>query len=111
MLIVVLINGKFLDDPLVSVSHHAVTARGTFGYSFVISEAAKSLIEAMKATGLGDLVSENLAYEYARDRHRTKYYEAVRECSQRLKSSEDDPSACFPMRAGDFMLEFSELYP
>jgi hypothetical protein len=104
MLVVVLVNASYLDDPFVSVIHHAVTAGGTFNYSFVVSQETKQLIERMRATGLADFVPDNLAYEYARNVHRRKYYDSVSECVQRLPYSNRDLSTCFPMQAGVFVL-------
>jgi hypothetical protein len=106
MLVVVLIQGKFFDQPFVSVSHHAVSARGAYDYSFVLSERTRNLVGTMKTTGLGDAVSENLVYEFARSSQRRKYYDAIRACGERRRPEAGDPASCFPMQAGDFVLEF-----
>jgi hypothetical protein len=106
LLIVVLIQGKFFGHPSVLISHHAVSARGAYDYSFVVSERTRSLVEAMKTSGLGDSVADNLAYEFARSSQQMKYDEAVRACGERPRLEADDATVCFPMHVGDFVLEF-----
>jgi hypothetical protein len=106
MLVAVLIQGKFFDQPFVSVSHHAVSARGAYDYSLVLSDRTRNLVETMKTSGLGDAVSENLVYEFARSSQRRKYYDAIRACGERRRPEAGDPASCFPMQAGDFVLEF-----
>ena len=63
----------------------------------------------MKTSGLVDAVAENLAYEFARSGQRMKYSDAVRACGERPRPEAEDATSCFPMQAGDFVLEFRNL--
>lgn len=103
-----LINSRYLNDPGVEVLHRAVTPLGTFEYSFQPGDAAKRAIEVIFSTGLGPYAGENLLFSYARWECENEYHDAVRECLRRTADSARELRTCFPMRAGDFVLDFRE---
>jgi hypothetical protein len=104
----VLIDAGFLSDPNVSISHRAITVRGLIDYAFVATEETERLLKKMKQTGLGAFVSQNLAYEYTRGAHEQRYYKAVRNCVRLSNGAPENLSACFPMKADDFILQYHE---
>ena len=102
----VLVNGKFLREPEVKIYHRAVTSLGIFEYAFVLSEQAEKIVESIFRTGLGDFVSQNLAYAYANRTYEQMYYAAVKECDELLHGTPENLESCFPMRASDFIVDY-----
>jgi hypothetical protein len=102
----ILMNAKFLKDSRVKIGHRAVTSRGTIDYALVVSEETERLLEKLAQTGLSNFVAQNLAYEFARNTHKQKYYAAVRDCTHLSGGSPESLADCFPMRADDFVLNY-----
>jgi hypothetical protein len=105
----VLINGRYLVDGGVEILHRAATPAGIFQYAFKPSEAGARLVELIFSSGLGRFAGENLLLSYAGPKHEREYHDAVRRCPA-LSMAEGAPplGTCFPMRAGDFVLQYRE---
>lgn len=91
---------------MAEIRHRAVTSRGIIDYGFVQNEATEALIERMRATGLGTHIGPNLLLLYGGPARADLYYEAVRECDERIVGNPEHLTACFPMAVGEFLLDF-----
>ena len=104
LLAVVLINSRYSGDRSVHILHRAVTPDEIYEYTFDPAEDGMAMLDAIFGTGLGDFAGENLQLHYGAAARADEYHQAVRDCVAR--SGETTwPEACFPMRAGDFVLE------
>jgi hypothetical protein len=101
----VVMNGDFIDDPEVSISHRVITSRGMIEYALVVSEEIQLLLKKLVQAGLGSYVGQNLAYEFSRDVHKQDYYAAVQECDRASSGEPERLADCFPMITGDFILQ------
>lgn len=102
----VLINANFLRRPEVKIYHRAVTSIGIFEYAFIMSDETAQTVDRIFQTGLGEFVSQNLAYTYAGSTYERKYYAAVRKCYELLHGVAKSLEKCFPMRTSDFLLQY-----
>ncbi len=106
LLALLLVGTRFQSDPNVQVIHRAVTVLGIIEYRFVASGESESLLEALRRTGLGAYAAQNLAYEYARARHKAAYYEAVRNCGRLTGEDPARLADCFPMKSDAFEFHY-----
>jgi len=88
------------------IRHYAVTSRGIINYGFKKNEATEALIERMQATGLGDHIGSNLLLLFGGSARSELYYNAVRECDERILGDPERLAACFPMAVGEFTLDY-----
>ncbi len=105
----VLVNARYHDAPDVEIRHRAVTSIGVLEYMFRPSEAARRALDAIHRSGLGDFAGENLSLIYRAAAHEAQYYAAARACEAESGGRLDRFAGCFPMMAGDFVLEFRGL--
>lgn len=102
----ILLNLDYSPDNWERVIHRVVTPAGTIEYAFVPRPDTARLIEHIERTGLGDFVSQNVAYVYASEATRRRYYSAILDCRRRIDGDAARLGDCFPMTVGDFVLEY-----
>lgn len=103
---VILVNLGFVPENWERIAHRAVTTVGTIEYTFVPRSDTARLIEHIERTGLGDFVSQNVAYAYASDAFRQRYYSTISDCSRMIDGDPARLGDCFPLAVGDFLLEY-----
>jgi hypothetical protein len=109
-LALVLMNARYLRDPNVEIRHRAITPREIFEYSFHPTGAGEGMVDVIFSTGLGDFAGENLLLRYGDPRREAEYHDAIRNCMKRFGEGAR-LGACFPMRAGDFVLAHRPRHP
>ena len=105
----ILINAKSFRNPEIQISHRVVTESGIIDYLFRISQATNRLINKFNRTGLGKFVAQNLAYLYAKDKYKKRYYSMVHQCEHLIGGYSENLSKCFPMKSDDFQLGYRKL--
>lgn len=104
----VLINSRYLDDRTIEIRHRAMTPDGLLEYSFHPSDRARRIIEIISSSGLGRFAGENLSLAYAGAERQDEYHRAVRRCAARSTDAADGFTVCFPLRVGDFIVDYRE---
>ncbi len=102
----ILINAKFFKQPKTQIIHRVVTNLGIIDYVFRTTRETNRMIKRIERTGLGEFVAQNLAYFYARDEYKERYYAKVHQCEHLIDRDRENISKCFPMKASIFLLTF-----
>jgi hypothetical protein len=105
----VIMNGDYIRDPKIAISHRVITSQGMIEYALVVSEEIEMLLQKLVQAGLGDFIGQNLAYEFSRSVHKLDYYAAVQECDRTTGGSPERLSDCFPMVTSDFVLQHKTI--
>ncbi len=105
----ILMNAKFFRQPQTQISHQVVIESGVIEYLFRLSQSTNHLINKFTQTGLEHVVAQNLAYFYARDKYKKRYYAKVHECEHLVDGDQKSLSDCFPMKSDDFRLIYRKL--
>lgn len=106
MLSMLVLDGPYMNDPRIDLRHRAVSASGVIEYRYTPSKAGLRTIERIISTGLGSFLGENLALSYATAGHLEEYLAAIRLCLAKEPIPQGRQQECFPLAAGDFVLEF-----
>lgn len=109
MIGLVVMNGDYIRDPKIAISHRVITSQGMIEYALVVSEEIELLLQMLVQAGLGDFIGQNLAYEFSRNSHKLDYYAAVQECDRRTGGNPDRLSDCFPLATSDFVLQYKTI--
>lgn len=105
LLAVVLINSRYIEDSGVEILHRAVTPFEIFEYSFRPSGDMERARQAIFGSGLTKFAGENLLFSYTGSERESEYYEAIHGCPAVADGTDSQIGPCFPMQAGDFVLE------
>ena len=106
LLALALINGQTWRVNPNSVVHRAVTKFGIIEYRFANPGKVDRLVSRLVSTGLAGFISQNLAFEFLRRRHRDEYLSALRACESMVGDREELFSVCFPLETDAFVLDF-----
>jgi len=105
----ILINAKFFQKPEIQISHRVVTKFGVIDYLFTTTQTTNQLIDKISRSGLKRFIAQNLAYFYARDGYKERYYAKVHQCEHLIGKYGENLSDCFPMKTDDFQLTYRKL--
>lgn len=101
----VLINGDFLDEPNVEITHRAVTAYAVIDYGFSDWSSVQDRARLYRQKGLGRHLSQNLAYEYSGEKYLQDYLRQVRLCVEQVQDSPSRIAECRRFATDLFLLE------
>src|SRR3546814_1729224 len=73
----VLINTRFLGEPYIDIKHRAVTEYAVIEYRFSDWSGVQNRARLYAAKGLGKYVSQNLAYEFKRQKYLLDYIRTI----------------------------------
>ena len=86
------------------IRHRLINNIGTVEYMFSSHEKVEKFIRKFKEMGLHGYESQNLSYEYMRQKYRNEYYQRIQDCKLKLGTDQQNFSSCFPMYTESFTL-------